>query len=354
MKIAITADSHLTTRERHPERLHALNNILDQLVEQGIKTLIIAGDLFDVTCTAPGEFEEVLKKKKYSKVNLYIIPGNHDPVLSEGTFSLQNIKYITKPQLIEIDGSVPFVFIPYIQGSSIGEILATGDLPVEPGSWVLVGHGDWLTGTAQKNQYESGTYMPVSGRDLLLYKPRKVFLGHIHAQTDSPIVHYPGSPCSVDPTEIGYRSFLIFDTETWQVSRSVVETDHLFFSEQITVLPLDGEDAYVRSLLSTRVKLWDIPPTHQSKVRVRIKARGYSRDRLGLAKVIRDQLIDFQFADDDQPDISQVKLSNDLTQGKIAEQVKQKIDAMDLHPKPGEPDRDDILLAAMNMIYGGR
>jgi hypothetical protein len=158
----------------------------------------------------------------------------------------------------------------------------------------------------------------------------------------------------VDPTEIGYRSFLIFDTETWQVSRSVVETDHLFFSEQITVLPLDGEDAYVRSLLSTRVKLWDISPTHQSKVRVRIKARGYSRDRLGLAKVIRDQLKDFQFADDDQPDISQVKLSNDLTQGKIAEQVKQKIDAMDLHPKPGEPDRDDILLAAMNMIYGGR
>ena len=34
--------------------------------------------------------------------------------------------------------------------------------------------------------------------------------------------------------------------------------------------------------------------------------------------------------------------------------VEQKIDAIYMHPKPGEPDQDDILLAAMNMIYGGR
>jgi exonuclease SbcD len=354
MKIAITADMHLTTRDRHPQRIHALNNILDQLVEQDIHTLIIAGDLFDATCTAPGEFEDVLKKKKYSKIAFYIIPGNHDPVLSEGTFSLQNIKYITKPQLIEIDASIPFIFIPYTHSISMGEILAIGQFAVEPGSWVLVGHGDWLSGTAKKNQYESGTYMPVSGRDLLLYKPKKVFLGHIHAQTDTATVHYPGSPCAMDPSETGYRSFLVFDTETWQVSRNVVDTDQLYFSEQITILPLEEEDAYVRTLLSNRVESWDISPTHQSKVRLRVKARGYSRDRLELAKVICDQLKDFQFADDNQPDISQVKMSNELTQGKIAEAVKQKIDEMDLQPKHGAPDRDEILFAAMNMIYGGK
>ena len=354
MNIAVTADLHLTTRENRPERFHALENILDQLVEQEINTLIIAGDLFDATCTTPGEFENVVKKNKYSKIDLYIIPGNHDPVLSEGTFTLKNIKYITKPQLIEISGSCPILFIPYIQNSSIGEALAAGQFPVEPDSWVLVGHGDWLASSVQKNKYESGIYMPLSGRDLLLYKPKKVFLGHIHAQTDSSIVHYPGSPCAVDPTETGYRSYIVVDSSTWQVSRCVVETDQLFFSEQIMVLPLEEEEIYVRNLLSSRINSWNISPTNRSKVRVRIKARGYSRDRAELERVIRDQLADFQFANNDQPDISDVKLSNDLTQGRIAELVKQKIDAMDMVPKPGEPDRDEILLAAMNMIYGGK
>jgi DNA repair protein SbcD/Mre11 len=354
MNIAITADLHLTSREKHPERFRALENIFDQLVEQEISTLIIAGDLFDATCTTPGEFEDAVKKKKYSKILLYVIPGNHDPIFSEGTFSLPNIRYIVKPELVEMPDGIPFVFIPFKHGSSVGEFLAAGQFPVKSDSWVLVGHGDWLTGTIQKNEYEIGTYMPLSGRDLLLYKPKKVFLGHIHAPIDSPIVHYTGSPCGIDPTETGYRSFIIFDPSTWNVSRSVVDTDLLFFNEQITILPLDEEEAYVRTLLSARVESWKIPPTHRTKVRVRVKARGYSRDRLNLTKAIRDQLREFQFTDSDQPDISQVKVSNDMTQGRITELVKQKIDALDLDPKPGEPDRDDILLAAMNTIYGGK
>ncbi|MHB8113803.1 MAG: metallophosphoesterase, partial [Bellilinea sp.] len=109
MKIAITADTHLTTSEKHPERFHAIENILDQLVEQEITTLIIAGDLFDATCTTPGEFEDIIKKKKYLKIKLFIIPGNHDPVISDGTFSLQNVEYISKPRLIRIDDSIPFI-----------------------------------------------------------------------------------------------------------------------------------------------------------------------------------------------------------------------------------------------------
>lgn len=352
MKIAVTADLHLTTRKKHPERFHALENILDQLVEQDVNTLIIAGDLFDASCKTPGEFENIIKKKKYSKIELYIIPGNHDPVLAEGTFSLQNIKYFTKPQLIQFSDTIPFIFIPYMPGSSVGEILAENHFPVEPGEWVLVSHGDWLSGTAQKNQYEKGTYMPLTGRDVLLYQPMKAFMGHIHARLDSPIVHYPGSPCGIDPTETGYRSFLVIDTHSWQTTRCPVDTEYLFFNEQITVLPLEDETSYIQALLSNRIKAWNVAPNHQSKVRIRVKARGYSTDRHGVAEVIRDTLKDFQFVDSDQPDVSEVKVSNDLMQGKIAENVKKKIDALEINPKPCEPDRDDILLAALNTIYG--
>jgi exonuclease SbcD len=354
MKIAITADVHLTNREKHPERFHALENILDQLVEQNINLLVIAGDLFDATCTTPGDFEQIVKKEKYSKIDHYIIPGNHDPALSEGTFSLKNIHYISKPQSIEFAGSIPFVFIPYMHGSSVGEVLAEEQFPVGPGSWVMVGHGDWLTGTVQKNQYEVGTYMPLSGRDLLLYKPKKVFLGHTHVPSDFAIVHYPGSPCGMDPTEIGIRSFLVFDANTCKFSRNIVETDFIYFNEQITVLPLEDEEGYIKNLLESRIKAWNITADIRSKVRLRVRVRGYSRDRSLLVQVIRDQLKDFQFTDSDQPDISGVKLSADLTQGNIAVLVKQRIDEMELYPKTDEPDKDEILLAALNTIYGGK
>jgi exonuclease SbcD len=354
MKIAVTADLHLTSFEEHPERFHALENILDQLVEQEINTLIIAGDLFDVSCTTPGEFEEIVKQKKYSKIDIFIIPGNHDPVVVQGTFSLPNIHYLTTPQLVRLVDSIPFVFIPYKIGSSIGEILAENQFPVDSGNWVLVSHGDWLSGTFQKNQYEIGTYMPMSGRDILLYKPKKVFLGHIHAKTDSSIVHFPGSPCGMDPTETGYRTYLIFDTNTWQFERKVVDTEVIFFNEQITVLPLENEELYVSNLLSSMVERWGVHPTHISKIRLRVKVRSYSRDRDNLSNLIRVYFKDYQFTDQNQPDISQVRISNDFTQIKIAEMVKQKVDELVLNEKPEEADPDDVLLAAMNVIFGGK
>ena len=43
MKIAVTADLHLKSREECPERWNALANIIDQMLTEGIKRLIIAG-----------------------------------------------------------------------------------------------------------------------------------------------------------------------------------------------------------------------------------------------------------------------------------------------------------------------
>ena len=47
MKIAVTANVHLGIRDDHPERYNALGNILNQIEAENIKTLLIAGDLFD-------------------------------------------------------------------------------------------------------------------------------------------------------------------------------------------------------------------------------------------------------------------------------------------------------------------
>ena len=75
MTVALTADVHLRTKIDHPERYNALENILEQIEAEGIKILIIAGDLFDKDFRNYADFEKLCKK--HPDVQLEIIPGNH-------------------------------------------------------------------------------------------------------------------------------------------------------------------------------------------------------------------------------------------------------------------------------------
>jgi DNA repair exonuclease SbcCD nuclease subunit len=354
MRIAITSDLHLTTLDRHPERFHAFENILEKLLKMKIDHLIIAGDLFDDTCTSPGDFEGIFSKKDFSRINIFVIPGNHDPFLSQGTFSLPNLKQISEPQIIHFSGSIPFVFIPYRDNMYMGELLADQFFDLEPDNWVLVSHGDWISNRIQKNAYEKGTYMPLSARDIDLFKPKKVFLGHIHAKSDHPIVHFPGSPCAIDITETGYRSFLLFDTDTWNTSRIQVDTDYIFFNEIITVVPIQNEDLYVQEKLDTMIESWKTKPEDKTKIRLSIKAIGYSSNRERLIENIKERLDGYQFAGKGQPDISLVKISTEIKLAELTESVGKLIDSLELTDGDGEPTKDDITLSTMNIIFGGK
>lgn len=95
MKIAITADCHLTKVEDHPERYQAFENILDQLVERGIEILVVAGDLFDKGMTNYADFDKIYRKKKYQAIQIYTLPGNHDPGLEAGYFTSKNVHVIS-------------------------------------------------------------------------------------------------------------------------------------------------------------------------------------------------------------------------------------------------------------------
>ena len=351
MKIAITADVHLTSREKNPERVHAFENILDQLVNLKIENIIIAGDLFDASCKDPGEFEKILNNAKYASITATIIPGNHDPLISEGAFALQNIHYISRPRLVKFSSDAVFLFIPYQANSSLGEALASFPDELPPNAWVLVAHGDNLASTRLRNTYESGLYMPLSGRDIQLYKPKKVFLGHIHARMDADIVHYPGSPCGLDPTETGVRSYLIYDTESGHAARVPVETDFIYYQEVITVLPLKDEEAYISQILSNKVSAWKLDDDQKKKVRVRINLQGYSTNREILSNLVVELLGRHKIKLIEPPDLSKVRISNDVMRAEIASSVQKRILELYLPDNPDEPTRDEIILSAMNQIY---
>ncbi|MBW2721824.1 MAG: metallophosphoesterase, partial [Deltaproteobacteria bacterium] len=140
MRVAVTADVHLRTRGEHSERYHALENIFQQMSAEGVENLIVAGDLFDKDFSSYTEFENLCKK--YSKLRLHIIPGNHDPGISENSILGDNIDIYTDPTPMQFD-STTFLFIPYEEKGEMGEKIAKMEKEIEGKEWILVAHGDY-------------------------------------------------------------------------------------------------------------------------------------------------------------------------------------------------------------------
>ena len=210
MKIAITADFHFTSRTEHPERFSALEFILTQMQDAGQEILIIAGDLFDISLHNYAEFDSVCKA--HPKIYFLIVPGNHDPDISSRQIVSLNVHIFTHPEVLRLEPEgLPFLFMPYEKNKTIGERIAEFAPHSPLDHWVLIAHGDYLEVIRDVQFQEDGLYMPLTRKDLITFRPAKVFLGHIHAPMDKDPVYYTGSPCGLDITEAGRRRYLIYD-----------------------------------------------------------------------------------------------------------------------------------------------
>ena len=124
MKVAITADLHLTTQDQHPERFQAYSDILQQCEDIGVDALIIAGDLFDKDVSNFSDFELVHRKHAPKNLVTHIIPGNHDVGLKDSAITLNNIHVYTETTLVDIDPEIPFLLVPYLYEVTMGEEIA--------------------------------------------------------------------------------------------------------------------------------------------------------------------------------------------------------------------------------------
>ncbi len=347
MKIAITADVHLKTEKEVPERYNALRAILRQCAAEGITTLAICGDLFDHDFSNFADFEKLCAA--HPGVMFWILPGNHDARLSARALTGGNIRVFEKADLVEAGRQL--LFLPYEQGSLMGEKLAEFTGRLRPGEWVLLAHGDYLYGTRVQHESETGRYMPLGRDDIQRYRPSRVFLGHIHAASDGEVI-YPGSPCGLDISETGSRRFLIYDTEAATVSPRALETDVVFGDLQLTVLPEEDDAAQA----AAEVKAWLSASGLDEKkmaARLRVRATGYSRDRGALKKAIEQELAGFRMYKDEPVDISGVSITADAQRSDIAGKVRAEIHNLELTNGPDEPDESSILLQALKVIFEG-
>ncbi len=330
MKIAVTADTHLKTKEESPERWNALSDILDKMLSEDITNLIIAGDLFNEESRNYSEFDQFCKNTEYirNRIKFFIIPGNHDPSISQKDFTSDNIKVFDKTGIIGF-GTPPvyFLFVPYQSAKSMGEEVAENinDLK-EP--WLLIGHGDYTAGIRNPNPYEPGIYMPLTRNDIEYYKPAKVILGHIHRKLNMGKVHYPGSPCGLDINETGKRSFLTIDTGNFDIIQKNINTDIIFFNETLLSLPTANEFSYMEGKIREMINKWNIDKNDIPKIRLRLKIRGFISDKNKLFKIIKKTLKDFTFYNNEEPDLTEVSVFDDPERTAVVEKMRDEIEKL--------------------------
>lgn len=354
MKIAVTADLHLTTSTDRPERFNAFRDILDQLSQRQINTLVIAGDLFDASFVSVGEVDRVCASPSYREIRIHIIPGNHDSRLSQAAFAAGNVVVHTVPTIESFDREDgAFLFVPYESNRTLGEKIAEFRDRLAPTRWVLISHGDWSEGLRSINPYEPGVYMPLTRADLSSFQPATVFLGHIHTPLDRGTVHYPGSPCGLDINEAGYRRYLTYDTETGEIERVRVNSDVLYFMLDLPVLPVEDELTHIELELKQNIEAWGLNPGDEGKVRLRVRVRGYSADRKALGDFLCGALSKFKRYKGEEPDLSGVYLAQDPMRGAVAAQVATALQNLEWEPDADQPDKAGILLAALRIVYEG-
>lgn len=353
MKIAITADCHLTDNERHHERFAALELLLQQLGSEGIGHLVIAGDLFNEESRNYAEFDALCGRPAFRKISIHVVPGNHDAQLSQNSFTAANLTVIEKPTVHSFDLlSRPVLFVPYAGGKTMGEMIAgaTGELP--PGQWILISHGDWIEGIRDPNPYEPGVYMPLTRADLGTFRPEAVFLGHIHKPLNLGDVWYPGSLYPLDINETGRRRFLVFDTETGAVTSQPVFTGRLFFRADLVVLPVENEAAYVGAQIERKLAEWNLTKQEKESAAIRVSVSGYSADKARLPGIIRGGFQGIEFYDSEGPDVSGVSVSEDRELEALARMASKAVEKLQLPDDRDRPGREEILQAALMAIYG--
>jgi len=351
MKIALTADLHLTTREVHPDRYDVLEDIFRQMLERDIRVLVIAGDLFDHDLANHSDFDRLCTDVNEQGVEIWVIGGNHDMRLEQRMFSAENLHVIPEPELVTLDEDAPpLMMLPFAE-KNMGEALEPFATELQKQAWILVAHGDYIPAMRGPHPLEPGVYMPLTGKDLQVYRPRRAFLGHIHKPYDGDNLHYMGSPCSLDPTETGRRRFLVYDLVDDTIEPNLVQRGPLRFSVDVLCVPGEQELEWVQRDIDRVIAAWELSPGEQERVQVRVKVRGVANNLNAVVRAVEDCFQEFNV--DGGVDASDLSFTNDPDRSRIVKRVDALLDDLEWNfQDETEPSRNDVLAAAVKTIYG--
>ncbi|MGR3220529.1 MAG: metallophosphoesterase family protein [Candidatus Anammoxibacter sp.] len=252
-----TADLHLETEK--PDHLEVLKWILAKA--RGCKAaVLISGDLFNseqdaytLESTVSGIFAE------YNDITVFIIPGNHDTdAFAKGTEYRDNIKLLRVSPYTEMRyEGINIIGVPHRRGSCLMNEIENLKCS---GLSVLLVHGTFFDDSAQcvrdELQINGEDSFPVFAEDIVDKNIIYTAMGHFHAnftiiENNKRKICYPGSPISMDDTELGVRKVakVVIDTDSkeLEISECPVEIGIYMVRNKFTVFP--GSEGRVLKIL---------------------------------------------------------------------------------------------------------
>jgi predicted phosphodiesterase len=147
MSILVTADVHLTGDR--PERRRALERVVDRCEEEGVRYLLIAGDLFDADVDVEDVKTDIRDLFSGNNFQTFAIPGNHDrTAYRDEDYFGDDIEILKEQPFAQRDlGEVNLVAVPF------------GAFPMCHGSGGIAGKYAFGARTAGSNLILGGGYI---------------------------------------------------------------------------------------------------------------------------------------------------------------------------------------------------
>lgn len=210
-----TADVHLTADA--PERLAALEELLDLAEARDVAAVTIGGDLFhdpaDVETLRGRLRNEVFTDRPYE---VLLIPGNHDVEAFRGDLFFGDdctaFAGDAPGRWTDPDGAVRITALPYRETADDDLLLTLRDHDPFDGADVLLFHGSLEAPLADAGtgEREARRYFPIAEETLVELGFDYYLAGHYHGPhrlglPDGAAFTYPGTPASTRESETGRR-----------------------------------------------------------------------------------------------------------------------------------------------------
>lgn len=320
MKIVHTADIHLSSN--HPERLEALEEILNLCEEEGADLLLITGDMFDANINVEEVKTDLRPMFSDNSFETLLIPGNHDKSAfrQEDHFG-KNIQLLdSKPYGRETFEDVNIVALPYTDKDFSQLVEPLSQATVDDKKNILMIHCT-LAGTNGGFGNES-KYLPVKPAELVRTGFDYVLAGHIHSSATrktfgETVFAYSGSPVSISSSETGKREAWILDTEEGMETREL-DTFHYIRHEK-ELLP--GEEEEVEENMIEELEEKDL-----KKASVIIELDGFTeRPVEELSESIEKKIVELEPEETDVR-MSGLESASSIVNSKIYTEFQEKME----------------------------
>jgi DNA repair exonuclease SbcCD nuclease subunit len=246
MRIVHTADVHI----KDSATLDAMRAEEDCASQNGARTILVAGDLFDKDYshrTLEGELVGILES---FDGEILVLPGNHDAEFLKTRKSLsRNSRVLDSDTGVvrETLGGVELIALPFRDDVTLKDY---GGLGADPANSILTVHGSFYTTEFFYDSSDRKSYFPVFEEDVR-DKFRYVALGHYHRvirkRFGKTEVVNPGSPRVTRAGDYGERVVSLLDTDGWKVELAplAVAYDELV---ELVVSAFDTPDSAMKRL----------------------------------------------------------------------------------------------------------